>query len=69
MVEGSKFRESHVLELLSWGANEGGIPRPLVVLCPSLWLSSPVSDLFPNFYSRQIMQLMPTITIGDNSSD
>jgi hypothetical protein len=54
MVEGSKFRESHVLKLLSWGAKEGGIPRPLVVLCSSLWLSSPVSDKFPKSYSRQI---------------
>jgi hypothetical protein len=33
MVEGSKFRESHVLKIL---AKEGGIPRPLVVHCPDL---------------------------------
>jgi hypothetical protein len=36
MVEGSKFRESHVLKLLSWRAKEGGMPRPLVVHCPYL---------------------------------
>jgi hypothetical protein len=36
MVEGSKFRESHVLKILSWRAKEGGMPRPLVVHCPDL---------------------------------
>jgi hypothetical protein len=36
MVEGSKFRESHVLKILSWRAKKGGMPRPLVVRCPDL---------------------------------
>jgi hypothetical protein len=31
VVEGSKFRESYVLKILSWRAKEGGMPRPLVV--------------------------------------
>ena len=26
MVEGSKFRESHMLKILSWRANKGGMP-------------------------------------------
>jgi hypothetical protein len=36
MVEGSKFRESHVLKILSWRAKKGGMPRSLVVRCPDL---------------------------------
>ena len=36
IVEGSKFRESHILKILSWRVKERGIPRPLVVYCPDL---------------------------------
>jgi hypothetical protein len=36
MVEGSKFRESHVLKILSKRVREGGIPRPLAVYFPDL---------------------------------
>jgi len=36
MVESSKFRESHVLKILSWRVKEGGMPRPLVVRCLDL---------------------------------
>jgi hypothetical protein len=36
MVEGSSFGESHVLKILSWGAKEAGIPRPLEVYCLDL---------------------------------
>jgi hypothetical protein len=31
IVEGSKFRESHILKILSWRVEEGGIPQPLIV--------------------------------------
>jgi hypothetical protein len=31
IIKGSKFRESHILKILSWRAKEGGMPRPLVV--------------------------------------
>jgi hypothetical protein len=34
MVEGSNFRESHILKILSWRVKEGGMPRPLVVVLP-----------------------------------
>jgi hypothetical protein len=36
MVEGSKFNESHVLKILSWGAKKGEMPPPLVLLRPCL---------------------------------
>jgi hypothetical protein len=34
MVEGSKFNESHVLKILSWGAKKGGMPRPFSITLP-----------------------------------
>jgi hypothetical protein len=56
MVEDSKFRESHILKIPSQRAKKGGMPRPLlVVYYPYFWLSSPVPDLFPDPYSRQII--------------
>jgi hypothetical protein len=36
VVEGSEFKESHVLKILSWRVKEGGIPRPLIVYYPDL---------------------------------
>ena len=36
IIKGSKFRESHILKILSWRAKEGGMSRPLVVFCQSL---------------------------------
>jgi hypothetical protein len=35
MVEGSKFKESHVLENTKLWNKVGRMPRPLVLFCPS----------------------------------
>jgi hypothetical protein len=34
MVEGSKFKESHILKILSWRTKKGGMPRPFSIVSP-----------------------------------
>ena len=57
MVEGSKFKESHVLENTKLWNKVGRMPRPLVLFRPSnSWLSF-VLCLFPISCPWQIMPL------------
>jgi hypothetical protein len=64
IVEGSKSRESHVLKIRSWRVKDGGMPRPLVVYYPDLYLGSLFQSCFlvptpGRLYSSTIRYIIP----------